>query len=1282
MVRKLAQSRPAPRFHSLLLGLLALVCAMLAQRQLYDAHFWEAGLLFGCAILLFVIPFRRTLQVALPVAAPWVRGVHSGRRWLWALLPAALAVAATYGSLRTFQTNIERPSLTAWGLHLASLCLLLLFAGLLDWYKPQPPKAERTATNPWRWWQVGALFAILGLAIFLRLWRFAELPFGTWYDEAEAGLMALRILQGDNYWPIYEGSINAPAHYLYLIAFFFHYVDVSTQSIRLVSVVMGVAMVGAAYLAGREFFGSAANDGNDEQAEPTAIDNGRLWGLAFAFLVAVERWGVNFSRIGMYNISTPFFALLTIGLLLRAFRRGRYTDYVLAGLAFGFGLCFYIAFQLFVGVILLFWLLTSLLQRGFLQRTWSGFLLMMVTVALVVMPVVLFAYAKPEIYYARAKGTSIFADKTPLGELPPQLQQLCLQLPTEWLERCQRLPMLLENLRKHLLMFNFQGDPNGRHNLPGEPMVDNLMAALLVLGVGVCLSRFWRPRALLLLIWLGVMLLGGVLSLGFEAPQSLRSIGTLPVAYLLALVPLYALQQAWHKSGGTAYPQYFVVPLCALLLWSGYDNIYTYFYRQANDFASWNAFSTPETIAAEILAGLDDQTEAYVISYFQGHPTLNFLVRTGRPYRRIETTDHLPLAWPEGKNVVLILNADSRSIFDEAKRYYPAARFEEIGPPSGAPGGDASGGPPVVYAVYLTQADLQSVQGLQARYYALPPEQQRTPTTYPDATWSGIPLLERKELTIQADWATQLPVPLPFAVEWEGVLNVKDYGTHQFFVQAPAYAALYIGEQQVVAGEGALTAALVLAEGQHNVRLRAIGAAAPFSLAWRPPDRGPEIIPAAALYIPPVTSNGLLGQYYPNGDWQGPPALERIDPALNLYFHIPTLVRPYTVEWRGKIAIPQSGNYRFGLESIDETTLWIDEQEVVTTHVPNAYREGAIQLENGLHDIRIRYADRTDHTHINLYWVPPFAGQQPVPSEVLFPPQGNYARVTVPDLLQLLFDPNAPAPPAVSGQPLGGIVRPVAAGLNQPKGIAVGPDDRLYVADTGNRRVLVMAPDGTTLGELYRPDAFVEPFDVAVGPQGQVYVLDAVAERISIFDRDDSYLGELPVDPAMISRSRGLYVDSAGLIWVANTPGGRVLALNHDGAVVLSIPVWPGEDSQPVDVVVGTDGSIFVTDAGLNKLVRFDASGRRLLAWDIPVANTIDSSHLAVDAAGFLYMSKPEPFLITQLLPSGELVGDWSALPVGGGPVKPVGIAVDSRGRVWYVDTVGGVVYVIEPDVG
>lgn len=1211
-----------------LLGCLALVLAWGGQQALQSDRFFAAALLFGSAAAIFLATFwRRAFDPAPPLVLPDSPLRRRRRRAAWlVLLLSAAAGGLAWVSLRQFYDQ-EPFAVDAWWLHLASVGAILAAAAVLDWAStPVPQPAGQTPALSTRATAL-LLGGIVLLALFYRLFRFDALPFGVWYDEAEHGLQAMRILESATFRPIFEGAINGPTHYLYLVALSFRLFGVSVESIRLVSVLLGVGAVLAGYLVGRELF--------DRRA-----------GLLLACFLAVSSWAVTFSRFGMFaTTSTPFFTLLTAGLLLRGLRTQRVLDFALAGLAVGLGLAFYTSFRLFVPVVALFLLAAAVAwswraRRWPGTRFWVGLLFLVLVTAAVVAPLGVFAYKHMDIFWSRVEDTFLFADKT----------------------EAQRWPALMDNIRRHVLMFNWHGDPNGRHNLPGNPMLDPVAAGLLVLGVAYALRRVFDPRYLFLLLWLFVGLLGGILSLDFEAPQSLRANVTLGVAYVLAVVPLAVLLRAWDLGAGRYFPRVVWAPVAVVVAVAAALNFQTYFVRQANDFASWNAYSTPETIAARMLMELDPNSDAYVTAYFHGHPTLNFLARNARPYYQLATTDQLPIADPAERGRLLILNTEGKALYDEARRYYPDAEFAEIGPPFA--------GLAVIFAAHLRPEDMAAVQGLTGRYFSNP-------------AWQGAPAVVRKDPLVDFAWPAEAPLSAPeqgsFSVQWDGALHAHTYGPYDLFLESPAQAELAIGEQTVLSGTGILSGTLTLAEGNHALRIRAVGAPGRIRFSWRPPDRDLETVPAAALYVPPVTANGLLGRYFPNDRWEGPEVMAKIDREFQRYVHVIPLPRPYTVEWTGKIAIPQAGTYRFGLESIDESDLAIDGEVIVAANLPNTYVDGAVELTAGLHDIRIRHRDRTDHTHINVYWTPPDGGNEPLPPEVLFPPQASYADVTLPEPSALGLDKVARAAEATELPEEPGAVRIAAAGFAAPRGIAVGPDGRVYVAAGAAGEVAVLAPeDGKQLAVIDGGnDPLQEPTDLAIA--GEIlYVADGGAARLRRFTLDGAAETDVPGPWELFDRARGLAVAEDGRLLIANTPGNRVAAVAPDGSIVLDIPAWPGEDAQPVDVAVGSDGELFVTVAGRNRLIRFDAHGQRQRSWELPAANSLDSHHLAVAAAGTLYLTEPESGRVLRLDATGEPVGQWSLGPRLGQPVKPVGIAVAHDGNVWVTDSMGGNVIVIE----
>jgi 4-amino-4-deoxy-L-arabinose transferase-like glycosyltransferase/sugar lactone lactonase YvrE len=1227
-----------------LLGLGALLLALAGQRALAASGVWNAGLLLIAGAVGFVASFWRgqfdpirpiTVRVPGEGWLPAVRdswGVRTGAGLL------VVALLLTFSAVQQFH-EFEPFAGHAWIWLGAALAAALVGAALLDHglklspenlperseFPGRPDSQPITASTLRRAVEIALWLAtILALAALFRLWRFSDLPFGVWYDEAEHGLQALRILESEQFRPIFEGAITGPAHYLYLVAGAFARFGVSVQSIRLVSVAFGLLAVVAGYLVGAELFG-------------------RRLGAVAAALLAVSSWAVTLSRFGMYStMSTPLFALLTAAFLLRGLRTRRLLDYALAGVALGLGLSFYTSFRLFVPAVALF-LLYLVLHTWATRRAWPpaafwlGVAVLLFLAALVVSPLAVYAVKHPEIFWARVEDTFIFARKG----------------------ATERWPALWENLRRHLLMFNVFGDPNGRHNLPGNPMLDPVTGALFVAGVAYALRFVLKPAYLFLLAWLVFGLMGGVLSLDFEAPQSLRANATLPVAYLLATIPLAVLARAWTLAAGRYYPHALRWSAVALLAGIAGLNAHTYFVRQANDFAVWNAYSTPETLAARLLAEIDPTTDAYVTAFFHGHPTIKFVARNAPAYTELDTLDQFPLDFVPGRSALLMLNADSRALYDEARLLYPTAAFTETLPPVD--------GPPVLFTVRLTPEDVASIRGVTARYYA-------------NDAWLGEPVITRVEDQLVADWTQGAPLPFPFSVEWEGILHAPLSGQYEFYLETPAAAEVWIGERSVLTGTGVLAGALPLAEGNHTLRLAAVGAPGRLALAWRTPDGPVEPIPPAQLYHASRLAHGLLGRYFSNGAWQAPEAFSRIDSRFNRYIHVTPLPRPYTVEWVGKLAAPVDGLYRFGLESIDESELWIDETPVVRADQPNALSEGEITLTPGLHDIRIRLADRTDHTHINVFWQPPGSERQIIPTEALFPPQESYARVTLPTLDALTQMPVAEAGGAGGASVLAGEVREVVGGLAAPRGVAVGDDGAIYVTESGTQRVMVFTPDGQQQrvidGGAVR---LVEPSDVAVNGE-RIFVLDAGESAVRVFmpDGAPSSFAE-GLDAAFTDRSRGISAGPEGGVLIANTPNNRIVGLDAAGAVAAQIVVWPGEAAQPVDVVMGENGRIFVADGQGQRLIRY-APGKQIeRAWSLTPANTVDSPHLARDAAGRLYVTEPEAGRVLLRDVDGEALGAWDLNVLLGRPVRPVGIAVAPDGVIWVVDSAGGALIALTP---
>ncbi|MBX6771439.1 MAG: glycosyltransferase family 39 protein [Chloroflexi bacterium] len=1130
-----------------------------------------------------------------------------------AALRAVLAIIAAYSA----QSDLVRSG------HPVAGALLLVIAGgvLLTALRGTDKDVEPSIAR-------GRMLAVMTGALLvgaaLRLWDLASVPEGVWFDEAQNGLVATRILMDWSYKPVYIGGLTQlPTLFFYSMAAWIGLVGPNVLAVRLTAASVGLLTIPGLYLLGRELYGERV-------------------GLVAAFLLAVSRWHVNFSRFGMNGITTPFCLVYALYFFARGARTGRRRDFVLGGLFVGIGLNTYLAFGV-VPVLLVLWLFHALLvgHARLLRLYWQSVFAAAAVLALTLLPLAIFTLDHGPVFLERARTVSLFTDKTP----------------------DQAWTAFLSNVVKHAEMFNYRGDSNGRHNLAGAPELDDGTAALFVLGIIIALARARQPRYSILLLWLVLLLLPAVLSLDFEAPQSYRAIGVIPAVCLLASLPIAGIWTVlrgwlgWKADGALGL-------LASLgLLVIGYGNSRVYWIEQIHDPASWAAFSTQETIVAREITRLGHGYDVFLDPIFLDQPTIAFLAPGFTDQKPFQPSRDLPFHGDAG--AVVFASDLNRSWMDAVHRLYPNARITAFRASATAPA--------ILYEAVIPADAVAALHGLVGSYS----EGEGTEVR---------PLYRRVDPTIDMAWSHEPPLSIPFTVDWTGTLSAPTFGSYRFRLDGPASARLELDRFPVLRGAGETT--VVLARGSHALEVTVtLDQPSDVRLSWQPPGGPMQIIPPAMLALPPADNRGLLASYYRGAAWTGPPAFQEIDPAISTYFHLLPLPQPFTVEWTGKISIPRAGIYRFGTQSIDFSWLFIDNRLIVdNSRALDQYVEGAVTLGEGLHDIRIRFLDRSPHSFIDVYWTPPGGERALLPSDVLFPPQGSYPNQVITAAAGATETVGPPPPPPIRTQASGAVppsplvlrrvIGQPGAGpgqLTDPRGVAVDRDGNVFIASAGTRRVDEFDAAGRYVrsfgGSLSEPDA------VAVDRSGAVMVLDATEGWIYRFAGNGDPLGRFGGPAVGFYHPRGLAVDQSGRVLVADTGTGHITVFDPSGVVLRQVDVRSpsmAHVAQPVGIAVGTDGTIYMTDAANFQVMRFAATFQPQARWPIAAFGSVHGAQLAVAPDGTLYASDPANHRVIHYDRDGHPLDQIEGAELG----QPVGVAVDTAGDLYVADAAGGRVLV------
>ncbi len=256
--------------------------------------------------------------------------------------------------------------------------------------------------------------------------------------------------------------------------------------------------------------------------------------------------------------------------------------------------------------------------------------------------------------------------------------------------------------------------------------------------------------------------------------------------------------------------------------------------------------------------------------------------------------------------------------------------------------------------------------------------------------------------------------------------------------------------------------------------------------------------------------------------------------------------------------------------------------------------------------------------------------------------------------------------------------------VSQPADVEVDALGNVYVVDTLNHRVQIIAPDGTVTsigesgtnaGQFANPrtdDYEVDdgPWGMTLGADGGIYVADTWGHRIQRFGPD------MQLDPVFgvggLFGPRDIAVMADGNLIVVDTGNKRLGIYDQSGNLQRIIGEegdGRSEFSEPTSISISSSGAIYVADYWNKRIQRFDSQMQYSSEFEVESwgsRGTTDRAYIVALADGTVLATDPANGNILIFDANGDEIAAWS-LPSQTRTSRPIGIAVDPAEETVYI---------------